>query len=67
MLREQIKRAIANHPSVSIVGIFSLLSSSFADVSIELNNMVEEGVVKKSNRFYTLPPMYTQTKIHYED
>jgi hypothetical protein len=60
-LRKQIRIAIANHPGVTVVGLYSLLSSSEEDVLRETYLMIDEGIVS-INKFggLKLRPMYTQ-------
>lgn len=63
MLRENLRRAIANHPNVSLQGLCSLVSSSKKEIKAELKAMKQDGLLEVAGRYYRLKPLYTQLTI----
>lgn len=63
---EEIRRAIANHPGISLQGILSLVSYDKKAVKQVLKQMKADGKLEVKGRYYKLTPMYKQIELAYE-
>ena len=66
-MRNQIQRALANHPLIGIQGLSSLLCFKKSEIAQELKVMKQEGLVQVRGRYYKLKPMYKQMELYGEN